>query len=130
MIFRMSDYISDTVYEKKITSYIKFLYKVNFSNCIYTDLTLNKPGKTYKVKIGPGNNSELIKMLIKRRFWLEIDSTLKVGESKDDNKISFIWTQNTIDKVFHLQKANSIEVPRKVEELDRFSKKLKKLKKV
>lgn len=82
MIFRMSDYIADTVYEKKITSYIKFLYKVNFSNCIYTDLSLSSPGKIYKVKVGPGNNSELIKMLIKRRFWLEIDNSLQVGDTK------------------------------------------------
>lgn len=70
MIFRMNDNISDTVYEKKITSYVRFLYKINFSNCVYNDLSLNNPGKVYKVKIGGGNNSELIKMLIKRRFWL------------------------------------------------------------
>jgi len=82
MVFRMSDYIADTVYDRKISSYIKFLYKVNFSNCIYSDLSLNNPGKTYKVKVGLGNNSELIKMLIKRRFWLEIDNSLQVGESK------------------------------------------------
>lgn len=70
MIFRMNDYVADSVYERKITSYIKFLYKVNFSNSIYIDLALSNPGKVYKVKVGPGNNSELIKMLIKRRFWL------------------------------------------------------------
>lgn len=57
MIFRMSDYIADTVYDKKITSYVKFLYKVNFSNCIYSDLSLSSPGKIYKVKVGLGNNS-------------------------------------------------------------------------
>lgn len=57
MIFRMSECAADTVYERKITSYIKFLYKVNFSNSIYTDLALSNPGKIYKVKIGPGNNS-------------------------------------------------------------------------
>jgi hypothetical protein len=57
MVFRMTDFIADTVYERKITSYIKFLYKVNFANCIYADLSLNNLGKVYKVKIGPGNNS-------------------------------------------------------------------------
>lgn len=57
MVFRMSEYIADTVYERKITSYVNFLYKVNFSNCIYSDLSLSNPGKSYKVKIGPGNNS-------------------------------------------------------------------------
>lgn len=57
MVFRMTDFIADTVYERKITSYIKFLYKINFANCIYADLSLSNPGKIYKVKIGPGNNS-------------------------------------------------------------------------
>lgn len=57
MIFRMNDCVADTVYERKITSFIKFLYKVNFSNSIYIDLALSNPGKVYKVKIGPGNNS-------------------------------------------------------------------------
>lgn len=66
----MSDCMADTVYERKINSYVNFLYKINFSNCVYTDLSLSNPGKSYKVKVGRGNNSELIKMLLKRRFWL------------------------------------------------------------
>lgn len=70
MVFRMSDCMADTVYERKINSYVNFLYKINFSNCVYTDLSLSNPGKSYKVKVGRGNNSELIKMLLKRRFWL------------------------------------------------------------
>lgn len=57
MVFRMNDCVGDTVYQRKITSYIKFIYKINFSNAIYTDLTLNNTGKVYKVKVGPGNNS-------------------------------------------------------------------------
>lgn len=69
MVFRMYD-MADSVYEKKIISFVKFLYKVNFSNGIYADLSLNNPQKAYKVKIGGGNNCELIKVLIKRRFWL------------------------------------------------------------
>ncbi len=28
--------------------------------------------KSYKVFVGPGNNSLLIKSVIKRRFWLEL----------------------------------------------------------
>lgn len=94
MIFRMYD-ASDSVYEKKLTSYIKFLFKINFSNGIYSDLSLSNPGKTYKVKIGKGNNCELIEMLIKRRFWLETDNSLQPGSTKEENKISFIWTQST-----------------------------------
>ena len=70
MIFRMTEFMADNVYEKKITSYVMFLYKINFSNSIYVDLSLSSPAKAYKVKIGGGNNSELIKSLVKRRFWL------------------------------------------------------------
>ena len=69
MVFRMNEFICDSVYEKKITSYIMFLYKINFSNSIYVDLNLSNTGKIYKMKIGPGNNGRLIKSLIKRRFW-------------------------------------------------------------
>ena len=70
MVFRINDFMGDSVYEKKITSFLSFLYKINFSNCIYIDLSLSSSGKNYKVKIGSGNNRQLIKSLIKRRFWL------------------------------------------------------------
>jgi hypothetical protein len=62
MIFGMSNVTSDTIYEKKITTFIEFLYKINFSNSIYVDLSLSGNAnrytkKTYKVFVGPGNNS-------------------------------------------------------------------------
>jgi hypothetical protein len=85
MIFSISDVTSDKVYKKKIDSYLEFLYKVNFSNCIYVDLRLSEEPindihtnststllTRYKVFVGKGNNSMLIKSLIKRRFWLEL----------------------------------------------------------
>lgn len=77
MVFSMSNIASDSIYEKKITSFVEFLYKVNFSNSIYVDLSMSSQSdklfgnkKTYKVFVGPGNNSELVKSVIKRRFWL------------------------------------------------------------
>lgn len=58
------------------------MYKVNFSNSIYVDLSLssqagrslnnNNNKRIYKVYVGKGNNSELVKSVIKRRFWLEV----------------------------------------------------------
>lgn len=60
-----------------MSSYLEFIYKVNFSNEIYVDLSLNKYDQKYYVKVGKGNNSVLIKSLLKRRFWLEFDSTDK-----------------------------------------------------
>ena len=77
MVFSMSNIASDSIYEKKITSFVEFLYKVNFSNSIYVDLSMSSQSDklfgnktTYKVFVGRGNNSELVKSVIKRRFWL------------------------------------------------------------
>lgn len=86
MTFSLSLSASDTVYERKITSFVEFLYKINFSNCLYVDLSLSKPKTQYRVKIGSGNNGALIKSLIKRRFWLEIVS---------NGDCHFSWTQLT-----------------------------------
>ncbi len=70
MIFSLSLGGSDSVYERKITSYIEFLYKLNFANKMYVDLTLSRPKTIYKIFVGPGNNGSLIRSLLKRRFWL------------------------------------------------------------
>ncbi len=92
MVFSLSLSGSDTVYERKITSLIQFLYKINFSNCIYSDLSLSQPKTTtYKVRVGPGNNGLLVKSLLKRRFWLELVT------QADCN---FTWTQLT-DQIIH-----------------------------
>ena len=70
MIFSLSLSGTDAVYEKKITSYIEFLYKINFSNCLYVDLSLSQPKHSYRIKVGKGNNGALVKSLLRRRFWL------------------------------------------------------------
>ena len=62
MVFGMSNVNSDTIYWKKISTFVEFLYKTNFSNSIYVDLSLNGnqtkyQKNTYKVFVGPGNNS-------------------------------------------------------------------------
>ena len=68
---------SDEQYNKKIKSYLDFLFKINFSNQIYISLQLTALDDTisfnnskYKVYVGPGNNSLLIKSLLKRREWI------------------------------------------------------------
>ena len=74
MLFHLSQ-DSDSTYPKKLKSYLDFLFKINFSNSIYVPLSLGKseePSKKYKIFIGRGNNSLLIKSVIKRRFWWEI----------------------------------------------------------
>lgn len=64
---------SDSLYMKKLKSFLDFIFKVNYSNKIYVNLQLSEETvniKKYKVFIGRGNNSLLIKSLLKRRFWL------------------------------------------------------------
>ena len=60
----------DDSYDKRANEYLKFLFKVNFSNCRFADLSMSNYGKTYKVSIGTGNNSQLITHLLNKRFWL------------------------------------------------------------
>ena len=91
----------DTLYMKKLKSFLDFLFKVNYSNKIYVSLQLSEqlPFK-YKVCIGKGNNSLLIKSLLQRRFWLEIVDS-------DEEEINFFWSQNKINKVHYRQSISS-----------------------
>lgn len=75
---------------------MEFLYKLNFCNRMYVDLSLSQPKLTYKVKVGTGNNGLLVKSLLKRRFWLEITS---------GSDFSFSWTQQTNSEI-HEQQAS------------------------
>jgi hypothetical protein len=66
---------ADSTYQKKLKSYLDFLFKINYSNNLYVELSLSKPDDTlpkYKVFIGRGNNSLLVKSILKRRFWWEV----------------------------------------------------------
>lgn len=63
----------DALYMKKLKSFLDFLFKINYSNKVYVSLQLSEDLANiyrYKVFIGRGNNSLLIKSLLKRRFWL------------------------------------------------------------
>lgn len=92
----------DSQYMKKLKSFLDFIFKVNYSNSIYVPLDLCKPdeivGPKYKVFIGKGNNSLLVKSLMKRRFWWEI------VDSIDSPDIDFFWSQNIMDRVHNAQK--------------------------
>ena len=47
----------------------------------------------YKYFIGKGNNSIMVRSLFKNRYWWV------QGDSMDDNKINFTWTQTKVQKV-------------------------------
>ncbi len=92
----------DGMYMKKLKSFLDFLFKVNYSNNIYVCLSLSSKDESintykYKAYIGTGNNSLLIKSLLKRRFWIEI------VENIDTIGINFYWTQNKSDELHKKQ---------------------------
>lgn len=53
--------------------------------------------------IGPGNNSLLIKSLIKRRFWWSIEN------DKNLSTINFVWSQLKDNNLFRRQKASTTQ---------------------
>ena len=62
MSFNPTNYEGD--YQKKLKIFLDYLYKVNFSNGIYIDMSLlpiEASIRKYKIFVGKGNNQELIK---------------------------------------------------------------------
>ena len=71
-------------------SYHDFLWKINYSNSLYV-----KPSEqetVYKAYIGFGNNSNMVKSILKRRCWWTV--TDKVEGS------NFAWSQLKINTIF------------------------------
>lgn len=50
------------------------LWKINYSNFlfVFTPSNVNNQQQAYKFYVGPGNNCNLIKGILKRRFWWNI----------------------------------------------------------
>ena len=71
---------------------------MNNSNKIYRELDFAKYEFTFKIYIGKGNNNNLIKALMKRRFWFEV--------TKNVEEAHFIWTQLKEEQVYQKQKKN------------------------
>ena len=80
----------NVVYDKRIKSYLDFLWKNQFSHNIYINLDLkveeNIKSKRLKAYISLGNNGAMVKGLLKRRFWWNF-----VDERTGD--CDFVWTQ-------------------------------------
>lgn len=56
---------------QKINKYKEFLFMVNFAHDVYRELDITKYEKSLKVYIGKGNNGNLIRSIMKKRFWFE-----------------------------------------------------------
>lgn len=59
---------------------------------VVPDSSMTTAQTRYKVYVGRGNNSLLIKSLIKRRYWLEL-----VDSKVED--VNFYWTQSKLKDV-------------------------------
>lgn len=81
-VFGLSERPQDSI--NKIENYRDFLWKINFSNSLFVEPELDGD-KPYRVFIGKGNNSMLIRGLLKRRFWWVI-------VDRPENA-HFLWTQ-------------------------------------
>lgn len=96
------------IYDNRIHTYRELIFKVNIAHGIYaeTEKDLNieyafKNEMRYKAWVGSGNNGNLIKGLIKRRFWW----TLLEEKSLNAN---FIWTQLRVNEFFTHQPPSSM----------------------
>jgi len=58
---------------------------INFANGVYRELDIQKYDEPFKIFVGNGNNSNLIKSIIKKRFWFDV--------TKNREEAHFVWTQ-------------------------------------
>jgi hypothetical protein len=81
--------------------YKDFLFKMNFSNGIYVHIH-DEIDRPYKFFVGRGNNSAIIKGIMRRRFhWQLVD--------KITNETNFVWTQLRVNDFVKGQKINTKE---------------------
>lgn len=74
-----------------MTYYRDFIWKVAFSNQHQLKV-IEKP----RVYIGKGNNSRLIKSIMRNRWWWVVE--------KDESNANFVWTQLKISSIYPNQK--------------------------
>jgi|JI10StandDraft_1071094.scaffolds.fasta_scaffold1720669_1 hypothetical protein len=79
-------------------AYWDFLFRVNFTNGLYV-CSRDEGEKLLKFYVGFGNNSALVKGVMRRRPWWQL-----VDKSTDD--INFAWTQLKISDFFKSQRKN------------------------
>jgi len=90
---------SNQIYEKRIQSYTDFLWKVMLAHNVYLNMDLKGdfiPHNKLKAYVGHGNNCNMIKGLLKRRFWWAI-----TDEYTED--CLFVWTQIKVGKIYERQ---------------------------
>ena len=77
--------IKDVAFSLKYNSYVDFLMKIALTNNILLKIP-NQYFSSYKIYIGKGNNSPLIRLIMQQRWWWTIVDTF-------DENVNFVWTQ-------------------------------------
>ena len=67
-------------------------------------LTPESLDQNYKVYVGFGNNSCMIKSILRRRFWWSV-----IEDKSQIENCHFVWTQLKIDSLFKLQESRKYE---------------------
>ena len=93
---------------ERLTAYHDFLWKVNYSNGLYVKPTEEET--MYKAFIGKGNNSNLIRNILRRRFWWNI-----VDRNEGCN---FVWTQLKVPTLFKTQKRGTLALAERMTEAE------------
>ena len=86
----------------KFDSYKDFIFRINFTNGLYVKHK-DEGDKSLKIFVGFGNNSVLVKGLMRRRFWWQI-----VDKMSED--VNFVWTQLKVSEFFKGQIHSKIKV--------------------
>ncbi len=76
---------SENSLDIKINKYRQFLFIINLSHKVFRQLDIPMYENKFKIFIGKGNNNNLIKSIMKRRFWFQI--------TKNIEEANFVWTQ-------------------------------------
>ena len=71
---------------------------INLANNVYRDFDIGRYDSPFKIFIGSGNNNNLIKAIMKKRFWFQI--------TKNREEANFVWTQLKEDSLFQKQENN------------------------
>jgi hypothetical protein len=91
----MLENMGDNSVNHKVNKFREFLFLVNFGSSVYRQLDILRYEDSFKIYVGKGNNSNLIKCIIKKRFWFEV--------TKSKEEAHFVWTQLKEEEVYTRQ---------------------------
>jgi hypothetical protein len=90
------------VLKAKFDRYKDFIFRINFTNGLYVKYR-DESDKTLKFYVGFGNNSAIVKGIMRRRFWWQMTD-------KMSDEVNFSWTQLKISDFFKKQKKNQFRL--------------------